>query len=81
MTGPADPLSLSLGSWSRHLFYFCSSELSSLLARPLPWYLASVSSFAAALGLVVWVAGPGLASACDFARPLCVTASRLSPGI
>jgi hypothetical protein len=40
-TGPL--LRLSLGSWSRHLFYSCSSKRSILLARPLHWYLASVS--------------------------------------
>jgi hypothetical protein len=69
------PLSLSLGSWAFQLFYFGSTECTSLLAHLRYWCLASVScvitfgAFWLAL-LVPWAccSGPGLAdaSACVF---------------
>jgi hypothetical protein len=64
-TGPL--LSLSLGSWSRHLFYFCSSKRSILLARLLHWYLASVSCLAATWSLMTC-----------FDRPLSLSPGSLS---
>jgi hypothetical protein len=49
---------LSLGSWSRHLFFSCSSKCSILLDSPLHWYLASVSSLAATWSLLTCFDGP-----------------------